>query len=181
MKVVLHDHTNGLGQEVREAAQRKLARLERHFGKILEIEVEFSEKRRTSDLTWFVCRLHVRLDGHRAPVLHAMERGQDPQTALDLALDKVDRQLVAFKDKITHRRQPVSPVRVPPALAPPARPVEPEPLRWKLRPMSEAEAVAELQEDSQAVVVYLDENSGEIQILVRRADGSLAVIEPVVP
>ena len=31
------------------------------------------------------------------------------------------------------------------------------------------------------VVVYLDEDSGEIQILVRRADGSLAVIEPIVP
>jgi putative sigma-54 modulation protein len=181
VKVVLHDRTNGLGQEVREAAQRKLTRLERHFGKIIEAEVEFSEKRRTSDLTWFVCRLHVRLDGHRAPVLHAMERGQDPQTALDLALDKVDRQLVAFKDKIKHRRQAVSPVRVPPAPAPLARPVQPERLRLKLRPMSEAEAVAELQADSQAVVVYLDEDSGEIQILVRRPDGSLAVIEPVVP
>jgi hypothetical protein len=47
--------------------------------------------------------------------------------------------------------------------------------------MSEDEAVAELQADSQAVVVYLAEDSGEIQILVRRADGSLAVIEPIVP
>jgi putative sigma-54 modulation protein len=181
VKVVLHDRTNGLGQEVREAAQRKLTRLERHFGKILEAEVEFSEKRRTSDLTWFVCRVHLRLDGHRAPVLHAMERGGDALTALDLALDKIDRQLVEFKDRITHRRQPTSPVRVPPDPAAPTRPAGPERLRLKLRPMTEDEAVAELQADSQAVVVYLDEDTGEIQIMVRRADGSLAVIEPVVP
>lgn len=181
MKVVLHDRTNGLGQEVREAAQRKLARLERHFGKILEAEVEFSEKRRTSDLTWFVCRVHLRLDGHRAPVLHAMERGGDAQTALDLALHKIDRQLVGFKDRITHRRQPTSPVRVPPDPAAPTRSDGPERLRLKLRPMTEEEAVSELQADSQPVVVYLDEDSGEIQIMVRRADGSLAVIEPVVP
>ena len=181
MKVVLHDRTNGLGQEVRDTAQRKLDRLARHFGKILEAEVEFSEKRRTSDLTWFVCRVHLRLDGHRAPVLHAMERGADPTTALDLALDKVDRQLTAFKDKVKHRRQAVSPVRVPPTPAARERPPKPERLRLKLRPMSEAEAVSELQADSQPVVVYLDENTGEIQIMVRRADGSLAVIEPVVP
>jgi putative sigma-54 modulation protein len=183
VKVVLHDRTNGLGQEVREAAQRKLARLERHFGKVLEAEVEFSEKSRTSDLTWFVCRVHLRLDGHRAPVLHAMERGDDPSTALDLALDKVDRQLVAFKDKIKHRRQATSPVRGPvPAERGRTRPRErPERLRLKLRPMSEDEAVSELQADSQPVVVYLAEDSGEIQILLRRADGSLAVIEPVVP
>ena len=181
MKVVLHDRTNGLGQEVRDTAQRKLDRLARHFGRVLEAEVEFSEKRRSSDLTWFVCRVHLRLDGHRAPVLHAMERGGDPQEALDLALDKIDRQLVTFKEKVTHRRQPVSPVRVPAARAVRARPHTLERLRLKLRPMSEAEAVSELQADSQPVVVYLDENSGEIQIMVRRADGSLAVIEPVVP
>lgn len=181
MKVVLHDRTNGLGQEVREASQRKLTRLERHFGKVLEAEVEFSEKRRTSDLTWFVCRVHLRLDGHRAPVLHAMERGGDPQTALDLALDKIDRQLVGFKDRITHRRQAVSPVRVPPVPAAPPRTEEPERLRMKLRPLSLAEASAELMADSQPFLVYVDEDSGEIQILVKRADGSLAVIEPVVP
>ena len=181
MKVVLRDRTNGLGQEVREAAQRKLNRLERHFGKVLEAEVEFSEKSRTSDLTWFVCHVHLRLDGRRAPVLHAMERGADPLTALDLAIDKVDRQLVAYKDKVKHRRQAVSPVRMPPAPAGPARSPEPERLRLKLRPMSVSEASAELMADSQPLVVYLDEDSGEIQIMVKRADGSLAVIEPIVP
>ena len=181
MKVVLHDRTNGLGQEVRDTAQRKLDRLTRHFGKVVDAEVEFSEERKQSDLTTFVCRIILHLDGHRAPVLYARERGTDPQSALDLALDKIDRQVVAFKEKVTHRRQPVSPVRVPPRPPAPSRPEEPERLRMKLRPMSQAEAVSELQADSQPVVVYLDEDSGEIQIMVRRADGSLAVIEPVVP
>ena len=77
--------------------------------------------------------------------------------------------------------EPLRLLRVPPRPRAPARPEEPERLRMKLRPMSQAEAVSELQADSQPVVVYLDEDSGEIQIMVRRADGSLAVIEPVVP
>jgi putative sigma-54 modulation protein len=115
-------------------------------------------------------------------VLHARERGADPQSALDLALDRIDRQLVAFKEKVTHRKQAVSPVRVPPQEERARRrPAEPERLRLKLQPMSEAEALSELQADSQPFVIYLDEDSGEIQILVRRADGSLAVIEPIVP
>ena len=181
MKVVLHDRTNGLGQEVRELVQRKLARLERHFGKVVEAEIEFSEKHRSSDLTWFVCRIHLRLDGHRAPALHALERGADPQTAFDLAMDKIDRQVVAFKEKVTHRRQATSPVRVPPAPLGPVRPREPERLRLKVRPMSVAEASAELMADSQPFLVYVDEDSGELQIMVKRADGSLAVFEPVGP
>lgn len=183
MKVVLHDRTNGLGQEVREGAQRKLTRLERHFGKVIEAEVEFSEKRRTSDLSWFVCTIHLRLDGHRAPVLHAQESGADPISALDLALDKLDRQVVAFKEKVTHRRQSTSPVRVPADDAQPAtnESSEPERLRLKLRPMSVSEASTELLADSQPFLVYVDDASGEIQIMVRRADNSLAVISPVLP
>ena len=54
-------------------------------------------------------------------------------------------------------------------------------MRLKVRPMSVAEASAELMGDSQPFLVYLDEDSGELQIMVKRADGSLAVIEPVVP
>jgi putative sigma-54 modulation protein len=181
VKVVLHDRTNGLGQEVREGAQRKLTRLERHFGKVVDAEVEFSEERKQSDLTTFVCRIVLHLDGRRAPVLYARERGTDPLAALDVALDKLDRQVVAFKEKVTHRRQPTSPVRVPPPPEPPSRPAEPERVRLKLRPMSISDATAELMADSQPFLVYLNEDSGEIEIMVKRADGSLAVIEPVIP
>jgi putative sigma-54 modulation protein len=111
-----------------------------------------------------------------------MERGADPQTALDLAIDKIDRQLVGFKDRITRRRRASSPVRVPPEerSGPPVSD-EPERLRVKLRPMSVTDASAELLADSQPFLVYADEDSGDIQIMVKRADGSLAVLEPVLP
>jgi putative sigma-54 modulation protein len=183
VKVVLHDRTSGLGQEVLEVAQRKLTRLERHFGKVVDAEVEFSEVRKRSGLATTECRITLHLDGRRTPVLYARESGADPQSALDLALDKIDRQVVAFKEKVTHRKQEVSPVRVPAERARPAqeRDSEPERMRLKLRPMSVSDASSELLADSQPFLVYLDEDSGEIQIMVKRADGSLAVIEPVIP
>jgi putative sigma-54 modulation protein len=182
VKVVLHDRTNGLGQEVREVAHRKLTRLARHFGRVADAEVEFSEERKRSGLATTVCRINLHLDGHRAPALQAKERAADPLSALDLALDKIDRQVVAFKEKVTHRKQSTSPVRVPVSDdRPERRSAQPERLRLKLRPMSEDEAVTELLADSQTFVAYLDEDTGEIQILVQRADGSLALFEPVVP
>jgi hypothetical protein len=46
--------------------------------------------------------------------------------------------------------------------------------------MTIADAVAELEADGQAFHVFLDEDSGAIQIAARRADGSVAVIEPIV-
>jgi len=180
VKVVLHDRTDGVGQEVRENAERKLARLARHFGKVAEADVDFSEERKRSGLATIVCRINIHLDGRRTPLLSAHERGADALSALDLALDKIDRQVVKYKEKVTHRKKPLSAVSMPPEDGEEARSPEPERIRLKLRPMTVSEAVAELEADGQAFYVYLDEDSGTIQIVARRADGTVSVIEPII-
>jgi putative sigma-54 modulation protein len=181
VKVVVHDRTEGVGQEVREAAERKLTRLQHHFEKVADADVDFSEERKRSGLATIVCRINVHLDGRRTPVLSAHERGVDAMSALDLALDKIDRQVVKYKDKVTHRKKAVSPLRVPEEDGTnEAKSAEPERIRMKLRPQSIADAVAELEADGQAFHVFLDEDSGAIEIVARRADGSVAVIEPIV-
>jgi putative sigma-54 modulation protein len=180
VKVVLHDRTDGVGQEVRENAERKLARLARHFVKVAEADVDFSEERKRSGLATIVCRINIHLDGRRTPLLSAHERGADALSALDLALDKIDRQVVKYKEKVTHRKKPLSAARMPPQDGEEARSPEPERIRLKLRPMTVSAAVAELEADGQAFHVYMDEDSGAIQIVARRADGTVAVIEPIV-
>jgi putative sigma-54 modulation protein len=182
VKVVVHDRTDNLSPELKEYARRKLARLERHFGRVAEAELEYTEERKRFGLSTSVCKIHVHIDGRRAPALSAHERGVDAQTAIDMALDKIDRQVVKLKEKRTHRHQAVSPIRVPiPEEQPSARSKEPERIRMKLVPTSLTEAIAELDSDGQAFRIFLDEDSGAIEVVFRRADGSVAVIEPVVP
>ncbi len=107
--------------------------------------------------------------------------GTDPQAALDLALDKIDRQVVKLKEQRTHRKQATSPLRVPPEEpAQREHASEPERIRMILKPEPLERVVDQLETDGQAFHVYMDEDSGEIQIAFRRADGSVAVIEPVV-
>jgi putative sigma-54 modulation protein len=180
VKVVLHDRTGGLAPELREYAERKLARLERHFGKLADAEVDFSEERKRSGLATSVCRITVHFDGRRSKVLTAHESGADAQAALDLAIDKIDRQVVKTKEMRTHRKQPVSAIRVPPEEPEPPRSAEPERIRVKLRPESEDEAVKELMADGQTFHVFLEEASGQIEIAFAREDGSVAILEPVV-
>lgn len=180
MKVVLHDRTAGLGPQLREYAEGKLNRLVRHFGKVAAAEVDFSEERRRSGLTTSVCRINVHFDGRRTPTLSAHESGADAQSALDLALDKIDRQVLKLKEKRTHRKQSVSAVRVPPDEHTDIRSAEPERVRMKLHPMSIEQAVDELESDGQAFVVFLHEDTGNINIAYRRADGSMAILEPIV-
>jgi putative sigma-54 modulation protein len=181
VKVVLHDRTGGLAPELHEYAERKLSRLERHFGRVADAQVEFSEERKRSGLATSVCRINVHLDGRRVRVLTARESGPDAQAALDLAIDKIDRQVVKAKEKRTHRKQAASAIRVPPEEPAPTRSGgEPERIRMKVRAETVEEAVKELMADGQNFHVFLEEDSGEIEIAYLRADGTVAIIEPIV-
>ncbi len=174
-------YTAGLPPELKEYAQRKLERLARHFDRVADAEVDFVDEAKRFGLETTEVRINVHVDGRRAPVLSAKEHGADPQAALDLALDKIDRQVVKLKEQRTHRKQATSPLRVPPEEpAQREHASEPERLRMILKPEPLDQVVEQLETDGQAFHVYLDEDTGEIQIAFRRADGSVAVIEPVV-
>ena len=179
MKVVLHDRTDLVGPDLREYAQSKLTRLEHHFGKVAEADVEFSPEAKRSGVVFVTCRINVLVDGRRAPLLSAHETGADPQAAFDLAFDKIDRQVVKLKEKRTTRKKAVPPVRMPDDGR--ERETEPERIRLKLHPMSLQDAISELESDGQSFHVFLDEDSGLIEIAFRRADGSIGIIEPIVP
>jgi putative sigma-54 modulation protein len=181
VKVVLHDRTDLVGPDLREYAQRKLTRLSHHFGKVAEADVEFSPEAKRSGVVFVLCRINVHVDGRRTPLLSAHESGADPQAAFDLAFDKIDRQVVKLKEKRTSRKQATSPVRVPQADEGKEREMEPERIRLKLHPVSLQEAISELESDGQSFHVFLDEDSGLIEIVFRRTDGSVGIIEPVVP
>ena len=180
MKVVLHDRTGGLAPELHEYAQRKLARLERHFGRVAEAEVEFSEERKRSGLATSICRINLHLDGRRSPVLTARESGADAQAALDLALDKIDRQVLKLKERRRDRRA-VAPAEIAVSLngSGVPKPAEMDIVRRHLKSESVDEAADRLEADGAQFHLFLNEDSGEVNVIYRRADGGLRVIEPV--
>ena len=180
MRVLVHDRTEGLPSRVVEYAERRLTRLSRHFDRVIEAQVEFApESRRTSAPACSV-QITVRTDGRRHALAHAHETAGDPRAALDLALDKVDRQVVRLKEKIKIERK-----RSPAAGAEPEPAAEttsvPERIRLKLHPESLDDAAAALDEGDQPFYVFLDESSGTVGVCFRKPDGGLAVVEPVVP
>ncbi len=173
---MVHDRTDELQPRLRAYAERKLNKLERHFDRALEAEVEFDRERKRSQEPLRRVRITLRSHSRRAPLMKSEESGPDVQAALDLALDKVDRQVRRLKERRRRRSRPVSAV---PASRPAAA-VEPARVRLRLQARSIADALAQLDTDGEAFHVFLNEDSGEISIAYRRADGSPAIIEPVV-
>lgn len=99
MKVVVHDRTGELPAELRAYAERKVTRLSRHFDRVAEAEVEFEQDKGGPGAAT-LARITVRTQGRRHALVHAGEVDHDPQAALQLAIDKIDRQMVKLKEKI---------------------------------------------------------------------------------
>ncbi len=176
----MHDRTDGLPNRLVEYAQQRLTRVSRHFDRILEVEVDFENESRRGTTPTCSVRITVRADGRRHPLTFAQESALDARTALDMALDKIDRQVVKLKEKIKIERK-----RAAMASANADEPVdaaagELERVRLKLQPQSIEDATAALDSARHPFYVFLDEGSGMVSVCFRRPDGRLAVIEPVV-
>src|SRR5437588_238391 len=90
-------------------AEQKLHRVARHFDRVVEAEVEFARESGRGPSSFCAVQIIVRMDGRRLPLAQAREVAPDPKAALDVALDKVDRQVVKLKEKVKAGKKRVAP------------------------------------------------------------------------
>ena len=181
MKVVIHDRTERLSARLRSDAEQKLSRLSRHFDRVLEAEVHFEEESRRSRERTVVSRILVHAVGRKAPLLKAQERAADEKAALDLALDKIDRQVRKLKERRRDRRAiPPAEITVELNGDRPHAPAAPlDIVQRHLKPESIDQAERHLDTDDSQFHLFVNEDTGEVNLIYRRADGGLRVIEPI--
>lgn len=173
----------------RKAVERRLARLARLLNdSIVSMQVVVTrEKSRTHvDIT-----LHARGDHF----FHAAATGRDLPAALGAATEKIEHQAQKLKSKWTEgKRQGVSAAKAGSAAPRPERARRdfgpaPAPAgddgirivrarRYAVKPMSVDEAALEVAEGRDAFLVFRNATTDTINVLFRRADGHLGLIEP---
>jgi putative sigma-54 modulation protein len=173
---------------MRKAVERRLTRLARLLNdSIVSVQIVVTrEKSRTHvDMT-----LHARGDHF----LHGEATGRDLPTALGAATEKIEHQAQKLKSKWTERkRQGVSPSKGAAAAPRPERarrdfgPVTGEDgtavrivraRRYAVKPMSVDEAALEVTGGRDAFLVFRNATTDTINVLFRRPDGHLGLIEP---
>jgi putative sigma-54 modulation protein len=131
--------------------------------------------------------------------LHGEATGRDAASALGAAIDKIERQVLKLKSKWTERkRQGVSPAKAASATPRPERGAAAfgtgldqrernedggqtriiRARRYAVKPMSVDEAAMEVADGRDAFLVFRNSSTEEINVLFRRADGHLGLIEP---
>ncbi len=123
--------------------------------------------------------------------LHGEATGRDVDAALSAAADKVDRQVRSLKSRWSKgKRQGVSTAKAASAAPRPARgsrsfgnggPASRKVVRarrYAVKPMSVDEAALEVVDTDDAFLVFRNAKTDTINVLFRRADGNLGLIEP---
>ena len=102
MNLVIHAHRVDLPSALREYAEAKVRRLDRHFDRIIDARLELDVAGNHSQDPAKVAELHVHVNGG---VLQGKVTAHGLQEAVDLVIDKVDVQLRRRKERLKgHKR-----------------------------------------------------------------------------
>jgi putative sigma-54 modulation protein len=200
MNVQVHMQDAPLTSALEQFAHKKLERLERYLPNIADVRLELSRERtrRGDDLA--VAQLTIRHD--RGALLRTEERVQgDHEAAINQALDKMYIRITRFKGKMLSRKgrerfsatiEEVSQSEAEPTPASSeiayadieaaaAEPVIARRKHIELEPMTEMEAVAQMELLGHSFFMFMNGETDQVNVLYRRNDGTYGVLVPAVP
>jgi putative sigma-54 modulation protein len=166
---------------IREYAETKLAKLDRHLHATAQVEVELSVERNPS-----IAEAHV-AEGtvwSKGPTVRAREQAADMKASIDRLVRTLERQVKRAREK---RRPNFGRLRRAPQPAGEAVPEDanegPRIVRIKqfaLKPMPPEEAVLQLELLGHDFFVFRNADSLDVNVIYRRRDGNYGLIEPQV-
>jgi putative sigma-54 modulation protein len=168
--------------DVRAYAEEKVGKVARILnGLAMSVEVELYQERNRSIGEHQIAEVTVFTKGH---ILRARESASDMKAAIDKVAAKLERQARRFKEKVVDRHAgKIAPAGAATAAPAGAEPAEPEGLvvkkkRVDLKPMSEEEAILQLELLGHDFFLFASEETGAASVLYRRRDGDYGLIQP---
>ena len=191
MKTSLKARNLELTDRLRSQIDRKLRRLDRITHDMAEADVELIANASHANDSAQIAEVTLRNNGD---VLRSTASGATPIAALDIVLDKLERQVVRTKERPGSVRKrhadEVESVLHREALGTidadsnrPAGEAGPSVVkikRFDMQPMFEEDAIAQMEELGHAFFVFLDAETEQVAVVYRRTDGNYGLIQPVI-
>ena len=182
MRTIVRGKNLEVPDRVRQYAERKFARLERLLDDRSDAIVELSNEAHRSASDAHIADVSLVIDGR---TLRSRATGASYQAALDVVVDKVERQAIDCKEKPRVRARPEEEKailrRIADGTAEPGRERRVvKTKRFAIEPMFEEDAVTAMEELGHDFYVFVNAENERVSVLYRRKDGHYGLIEPVV-
>jgi ribosome hibernation promoting factor len=167
---------------VRQYAERKFARLERLLDDRTDAVVELSNEAHRSAADAHIADVTLVIDGR---TLRSRAAGGSYQAALDVVVDKVERQAIDYKEKPRIRARPEEEKAILRRIAdgtaePGAERQIVKTKRFAIEPMFEEDAIAAMDEIGHDFYVFVNAENERLAVIYRRKDGNYGLIEPMI-
>ena len=181
MRTIVRGKNLEVPDRVRQYAERKFARLERLLDDRTDAIVELSNEAHRSAADAHIVDVTLVIDGK---ALKSKATGASYQAALDVVVDKVERQAIDFKEKPRVRSRPEEEKTLLRRIAdgtadPGSEPKIVKTKRFAIEPMFEEDAVTAMEELGHDFYVFVNAENEQIAVLYKRKDGNYGLIEPV--
>lgn len=188
MDVQLKTKDLTLSPPLRDFITERVAKLERFLGQVHDAKLELVHERPRTGGDYVVAQLTIHTG---RTILRAEERHGEAKRAIDLVVEKMERQIKRLHSKRTTRgkrglEQPELPTLSPTelaALAPDDADTEETPAvvrtkRFALKPMSSLEAIDHLELLGHDFFVFRNADDDRVNVLYRRKSGNYGLIQP---
>ncbi|MDK2981019.1 MAG: putative sigma-54 modulation protein [Chloroflexota bacterium] len=170
-----------LTDDLKDYIDKKIPRLERYLDQIDETRIDLSYVKTTREADCrFVAQITLRGRGF---ILRAEERAVEIKPAIDLVMDKIERQIERYKGK-KFKNRVATPSVEDYIMSEEEEVEEAQPLiarrkTFTLAPMDEMEAIEQMNllghED---FFIFYNAHTSSINVLYKRRDGSYGIIQP---
>jgi putative sigma-54 modulation protein len=176
MRLQVHGRNVEVTDSLREYAEHKLGKLERQLHDLTRVELELSIERNPSIAASQVAEATVWTKG---PILRAREATGDMRASIDQLMEKLERQVIRYREKRQRRNDRSNgPAPEPAAASDDVGPTIVKTKQFVVSPMTPEEAVEALELIGHDFFVFRDGESNEVNVVYRRRDGTYGVIEP---
>ena len=176
-----------LTDEIRNYAEKRLAKLDRRFRESLPVNVLIRKENTKREEDRFVAEVTVRL---RKGVIRGEERGPTPYAAIDSVENKIDRRIRRYKTRFMNRRRSTSRFESDIAGQLADQPAEREDVveirdgvvvrtkRHEVLPMGVEEAAGRMDLLGHNFFLFLNNETGTYNVVYRRHDNDYGLIVP---
>lgn len=183
MEMTVTGHRVEVTDALREYAQKKVGRVVNDVDEIRSAHVEFSVNKNPSVPDNQIVEITVNAKG---TVLRAEESSPNMYASMDLAADKLERQVRRYQQRLhghdRHHRQKTALAVTAEAIAPDlAEDIEREIVPTKAFPvvtMSPDDAAAQMDLLGHDFFVFVNQFTGQVNVIYHRKDGNYGLIEP---
>lgn len=176
LPVVFVSHDINFAKEFQEHAQKSLDSLRRIYPNMQEAEVEVKKERGR-----FIVEVTLKIARY---LLRAQEKAPSLRVAFDKAIDKIDRQLHRHKERLIDRRRHAKPlVAFVTEREAALQPQIPDfaivrTKKFSVKPMTTEEAVIQMDLLGHDFFVFVNAETGQVNVLYKRKAGGLGLLEP---